>query len=100
MELLSDAAADLAGCLRIHASGQFDESILKSCVLDTARGTKIFLAVPEELRKNIEFDIPVMQKKREKLVSELEKMNKRLSAEKYSVRTSSEQQKDHSKKVN
>lgn len=100
LEQLSDAAADLAGCLRIHSSDQFDESILKSCVLDTVRGTKIYLAVPDKLRKNIEFDIPVMQKKREKLVNELEKMNKRLSYETYSVKTSPEQQKEHSRKVN
>lgn len=100
MEQVSDAAADLASCLKIHASDKFEESVLRSCVADIARGTKIFVAVPEELRKNIEYDLPIMRKKKEKLLSELDKMNKRISTQTYSVKTAPEVQKEHSNKVN
>lgn len=99
LEKLSDVIADLAGCHRIYISDTFDEKRLKSCITDSVRGTRILLNIPEEFRNKIEFDIPVMQKKKEKLITELEKLRKMISGKTYSEKATVEAQKEHSNRV-
>lgn len=94
------AITDLSKCYTIQISDELDDSILNSCVTDSSFNTKIFLKVPEELRKNLELDMPNMLKKKEKLIKELEQINKVMSGEKYLLRAPPEQQEQNARKVN
>lgn len=99
LKSLTTTVADLAGCHTIHISAPVDESRLKSYVKDSVRDTKIFLKVPEDIRQNIAFDLPNMQKKKEKLTKDLEKLNKIVSNEVYKIKATPETRDQHSKKV-
>lgn len=96
---MPEVVADLAGCHKIHISDTFEEKNLKSCLTETIRGVKIILNIPEDFRKKMEFDLPVMKKKKDKLVKELEKMNKMVSSKTYKEKATLDAQKEHSYKV-
>lgn len=91
----------MAGCYRIYISDTFDENenMLKSCIKDSVRRTKILLNIPEEFRNKMEFNIPVMQKKKEKLINELEKLRKMISGKTYREKATISAQNEHSNRV-
>lgn len=96
---MSDVVTDLSGYHKVEISEKFNDSTLNSCVQDCVRKTEIFLKVPDETRENIQLDLPNMQKKREKLLRELEKLKQRISGNNYRVKVSALSQDIHAKKV-
>ncbi|XP_018564087.1 valine--tRNA ligase-like [Anoplophora glabripennis] len=90
---------DLSACQAVNVSHQIEEVPLKNTVRDSVRDTEIYLVVPDELRRAIELDLPKMERKKEKLLKELEKMNKMISGDTYKVNATPEAQQIHSNKI-
>lgn len=68
-------------------------------VKDSIEDTKIYLYVPDELRKAFKSDSGKLDEKKGKLLKELEKLNKMMSGHSYKENASAQEQDIHSKKV-
>lgn len=67
---------------------------------DTIRGAvKIYLIIPEDVKKSFSVDLPKYEQKMQKLQTELEKIKSAVSADKYKIRVSLENQHLDEKKV-
>lgn len=72
----------------------------ENTVSDTIGGNvKIFLTIPEEVKKSFTVDLSKYEQKMEKLQIELEKIKSTVSTDKYKIRASPENQEIDAKKV-
>lgn len=90
---------DLSACHNVDISNQINGCLLRNTARDTVRDTEIYLAVSDELKRALELDLSKMDKKKEKLLKELEKMNRMISGDTYQVNTTAEARQIHSDKV-
>lgn len=89
---------DNSSC-QVHVHEPLTELQLNNTIKDKVGDVTIELVVPEELLQSLVADLPKMEKKKEKLLKELEKMNKMISGSTYKVNATPEAQETHSKKV-
>ncbi|KAJ8924985.1 hypothetical protein NQ315_001150 [Exocentrus adspersus] len=90
---------DLSACHQVHISNTVEGASKAGTVKDSVGSTQVFLTVPDELMKAIELDLPVMEKKKQKLLKELEKMRRMVSGVTYQVNAAPEAQRLHSIKI-
>lgn len=94
-----DAIQDLSACHQVDVSDQINGVPLEDTARDSVRDTEIYLTVPDELKRALELDLPKMEKKKVKLLKDLEKMNRMISGDTYHANTTAEARQGHSAKV-
>lgn len=91
---------DLTASYKVTSSTVPPENLIRNMVQDNVRGNAtIYLVVPDELMRAIELDLDQMEKKRKKLLVELDRMTKMVSGGTYKINVSEDAQIAHSKKV-
>ncbi|CAH1987427.1 unnamed protein product, partial [Acanthoscelides obtectus] len=93
-----DTIQDLSACHKL-TTDTIDESLAKNAVFDKVDDVTVHLVVPEELKKAVELDVPKLEKRKTRLLKDLEKMDKMISGETYSIKATAEEQESHSKKI-
>ncbi|KAK5640482.1 hypothetical protein RI129_011293 [Pyrocoelia pectoralis] len=96
---LEEVVADLAACDRVVVTPT--EAVdTKETVCETIGShTTINLLLPPDLSKTLDIDLKRLEKKKEKVLLEVEKMRKMMSAESYRINAARKVQQTHAKKI-
>lgn len=99
-ENYSETVEDLISCDSVTFTKEIDTDLVKDAISDSvASKVKIYLFVPEELRKSFERDVNKLEEKRDKLMNELEKIQKIISTYDYNIKASEYKKTSNLKKV-
>lgn len=100
-EHFSDTMADLTGSDKVSVIDAIDPlHVTNETVSDTVGSYgKVYLLVPEDLRRAFEGDVHRLEKKRGKLEAELQKIQRIVSAEAYQINVSENVKESNLKKV-
>ncbi|KAG5898253.1 hypothetical protein JTB14_029631 [Gonioctena quinquepunctata] len=85
MNNYSDSIQDLTACHSVTIGIETAKTPTKNTVRDAVGDATIHLAIPDDLFGNLQADLPKMNQKRDKLLKELDKMNKMVSGATYRV---------------
>lgn len=96
----SETIEDLSSCDKVTFMNEIDTDLASKAILDTlGSNVKIYLFVPDEVRKSFESDVHILEKKRDKLMIELQKIEKIISADGYKIKASENTKQTNLKKV-
>lgn len=97
----SDTIADLSACNSVTVMDVIDPLHLTNETVSDTVGSygKVYLLVPEDIRRAFEGDIHKLEKKRGKLEAELKKIQRIVSAEGYQINVSGNVKESNLKKV-
>ncbi|CAH1281353.1 unnamed protein product [Diabrotica balteata] len=90
---------DLTGFKDIRLDGTLPDEVVSCSLKDKSGNTYIYLQVSDEVKKSFQTDLLQIEKKKEKINKELNKMNNMVSGSTYKINASLEKQEIHSKKI-
>ncbi|XP_072386333.1 probable valine--tRNA ligase, cytoplasmic [Diabrotica undecimpunctata] len=90
---------DLTGFKDIRIDGTLPNEVVSTSLKDKSGNTYIYLQVSDEVKKSFQTDLLQIEKKKEKIIKELNKINKMVSGSTYKINASLEKQEIHSKKI-